>query len=139
MLETFVLPRSPLAAAAAEGRELDLEALARTVEARAAECDLLLVEGVGGLLVPLTPRRTVRDLLRRLDVEVVIAALPGLGTINHTALTVEAAREPGCACSGWCWSTPRATRTRSWWRRTPPGSPRSAAPRCWASCPTSAT
>ncbi|MGO8687124.1 MAG: adenosylmethionine--8-amino-7-oxononanoate transaminase [Candidatus Dormibacteria bacterium] len=100
VLETFVLPRSPLAAAAAEGRELDLEALARTVEARAAECDLLLVEGVGGLLVPLTPRRTVRDLLRRLDVEVVIAALPGLGTINHTALTVEAARGAGLRLLG---------------------------------------
>ena len=75
VLATFSLPRSPLAAAAAEGRELDVEALARSIEAAATGCELLLVEGVGGLLVPLSPRRTVRDLLRRLDAGVVVAAL----------------------------------------------------------------
>ncbi len=100
VLETFRLPRSPLAAAAAEGREVDIEALVRSVEARAGECDLLLVEGVGGLLVPLTRRRTVRDLLRRLDAELLIAAPAGLGTINHTALTVEAARGAGLRLLG---------------------------------------
>jgi len=100
VLATFELARSPLAAAAAEGRELDVEALARSTEAAAAGCDLLLVEGVGGLLVPLTRRQTVRDLLRRLDAEVVIAALAGLGTIGHTALTVEAARDAGLRLLG---------------------------------------
>jgi adenosylmethionine-8-amino-7-oxononanoate aminotransferase len=100
VLETFTLARSPLAAAAAEGREVDVEALAHAAEELAAGCDLLLVEGVGGLLVPLTRRHTVRDLLRRLDAELVIAALPGLGTINHTALTVEAARGAGLRLLG---------------------------------------
>ena len=100
VLATFALPRSPLAAAAAEGRELDVEALARSIEAAAAGCDLLLVEGVGGLLVPLAARHTVRDLLRRLDADVVIAALAGLGTINHTALTVEAALGAGLRVIG---------------------------------------
>ena len=100
VLATFALPRSPLAAAAAEGRELDVEALARSIEAAAAGCDLLLVEGVGGLLVPLAARHTVRDLLRRLDADVVIAALAGLGTINHTALTVEAALGSGLRLIG---------------------------------------
>ena len=100
VLATFALPRSPLAAAAAEGRELDVEALARSIEAAAAGCDLLLVEGGGGLLVPLAARHTVRDLLRRLDADVVIAALAGLGTINHTALTVEAALGSGLRLIG---------------------------------------
>jgi adenosylmethionine-8-amino-7-oxononanoate aminotransferase len=100
VLATFALPRSPLAAAAAEGRKLDVEALARSIEAAAAGCDLLLVEGVGGLLVPLSPRRTVRDLLRRLDAGVVVAAPAGLGTINHTALTVEAALGAGLRVIG---------------------------------------
>jgi adenosylmethionine-8-amino-7-oxononanoate aminotransferase len=100
VLATFALPRSPLAAAAAEGRQLDVEALARSIEAAAAGCDLLLVEGVGGLLVPLAARHTVRDLLRRLDADVVIAALAGLGTINHTALTVEAALDAGLRLIG---------------------------------------
>jgi adenosylmethionine-8-amino-7-oxononanoate aminotransferase len=100
VLETFALPRSPLAAARAAGRAIDLDALAGSLEELAAGCDLLLVEGVGGLLVPLTRRQTVRDLLRRLDAEVVIAAAAGLGTINHTALTVEAARGAGLRLLG---------------------------------------
>jgi adenosylmethionine-8-amino-7-oxononanoate aminotransferase len=100
VLATFTQPRSPLAAAAAEGQELDVETLARSIEAMAAGCDLLLVEGVGGLLVPLSARQTVRDLLRRLDAGVVIAALAGLGTINHTALTVEAALGAGLRVIG---------------------------------------
>ena len=100
VLATFTLPRSPLAAAAAEGQELDVETLARSIEAMAAGCDLLLVEGVGGLLVPLTPRQTVRDLFRRLDAGVLVAALAGLGTINHTALTVEAALGAGLRVIG---------------------------------------
>ena len=100
VLETFGLPRSPLAAAGAEGRELDVEALARRVEAAAADCDLLLVEGIGGLLVPLTRRHTVRELLRRLDAEVLIAAPTGLGTVNHSALTVLAARGAGLRLLG---------------------------------------
>jgi dethiobiotin synthetase len=55
-----------------------------------------VVEGVGGLLVPLTPDGyTVRDLARALGLPVLIAARPGLGTISHTLLTLEAARAGG--------------------------------------------
>ena len=101
VLATFELPRSPLAAAAAEGRELDVEALARSTEARrgrAATCSWSRA-WVG--CWSRSPRgSTVRDLLRRLDAEVVIAALAGLGTINHTALTVEAARGAGLRLLG---------------------------------------
>jgi dethiobiotin synthetase len=50
---------------------------------------------VGGLLVPLTPGYLVRDLAVELGLPVVVAAAPGLGTINHTLLTVEAARAAG--------------------------------------------
>jgi dethiobiotin synthetase len=57
--------------------------------------DLLVCEGVGGLLVPITPGYLVRDLAVDLALPVVIAARPGLGTINHTLLTVEAARAAG--------------------------------------------
>lgn len=51
-----------------------------------------VVEGVGGLLVPLGPGEDVRTLARELGLPVVIAARPGLGTISHTLLTIEAAR-----------------------------------------------
>jgi len=53
---------------------------------------VLIVEGVGGLLVPLTDDFTVRDLAVALALPVLIAAAPGLGTINHTLLTLESAR-----------------------------------------------
>lgn len=60
---------------------------------RAGEgCDTLVVEGVGGVLVPLTRSYSARDLARELALPVVVAAAPSLGTINHTLLTLEAIR-----------------------------------------------
>ena len=56
---------------------------------------MLIVEGVGGLLVPITDRVDVRVLARELGLPLLIAARPGLGTINHTLLTLEAARSAG--------------------------------------------
>ena len=54
-----------------------------------------MCEGVGGLLVPITPGYLVRDLALDLGLPLVVAARPGLGTINHTLLTLEAARAAG--------------------------------------------
>jgi adenosylmethionine---8-amino-7-oxononanoate aminotransferase len=101
-LLSFARPRSPLAAAAAEGRAVDVEAVVREVTGRATGngLDLLLVEGVGGVLVPLTEAVTVRDLMRRLGAPVLVAARAGLGTINHCALTVEACRTAGLEVVG---------------------------------------
>jgi dethiobiotin synthetase len=58
-------------------------------------CDLLVCEGVGGFLVPLTRDYLVRDLARDLGMPVAIVATPGLGTINHTLLTIESVRGAG--------------------------------------------
>jgi dethiobiotin synthetase len=58
-----------------------------------------VAEGIGGLLVSLTTGYTVRDLAVDLDLPVVIAARPGLGTISHTLLTIEAARAVGLSVS----------------------------------------
>ena len=71
-------------------------------EARAADesADALVCEGVGGLLVPITPGYLVRDLAVDLALPVVVAAVTGLGTINHTLLTVEAARGVGLRVAG---------------------------------------
>jgi dethiobiotin synthetase len=57
--------------------------------------ELVVCEGVGGLLVPITPGYLVRDLAVDLALPVVIASRPGLGTINHTLLTIESARAGG--------------------------------------------
>ncbi|HTB50879.1 MAG TPA: dethiobiotin synthase [Solirubrobacteraceae bacterium] len=89
----FDPPVSPHLAAALVGQSID----PATIVARACiDSDrILVVEGLGGLLVPLTEAFTVRDLAVELGLPLVIAAATGLGTINHTLLTIEAARAAG--------------------------------------------
>lgn len=91
----FGPPVSPHLAAELAGTEIDPAALVGAARAAGAGADALIVEGVGGLLVPLTPTCTIRDLARELGLPVVVAARPGLGTISHSLLTVEAARAVG--------------------------------------------
>jgi dethiobiotin synthetase len=91
----FGPPVSPHLAAELAGTAIDASELVAAARAAGAAADALIVEGVGGLLVPLTPDFTVRDLAVALGLPVVVAARPGLGTISHTLLTVEAARAAG--------------------------------------------
>jgi len=85
-------PMSPHLAAALVGEEIDPARLREGARAAADGADALVCEGVGGLLVPLAPGYLVRDFAVDLGLPLVIAASPGLGTINHTLLTIEAAR-----------------------------------------------
>jgi dethiobiotin synthetase len=89
----FGPPVSPHLAAELAGTAIEPAAL--VAAARAVRAEVLVVEGVGGLLVPFTLGYTVRDLALDLGWPVVIAARPGLGTINHSLLTIEAARAAG--------------------------------------------
>jgi dethiobiotin synthetase len=95
---------SPHLAAELSARPIDVPALRERViaaidPARRDE-ELLVVEGVGGLLVPLSDGYDVRDLARDIGLPVVIVARPGLGTINHTLLTLEAARRADLSVAG---------------------------------------
>ena len=92
----FGPPVSPHLAAELAG--VTIEPAELVAAARAYE--LVVCEGVGGLLVPITPGYLVRDLAVDLALPVVIAARRGLGTINHTLLTVEAARAAGLQVAG---------------------------------------
>lgn len=83
---------SPHLAAEIAGSAIDPERLREAAREAASGADLLVCEGVGGLLVPLTPGYMVRDLARDLGYPIVIVAPPGLGAINHALLTLEAAR-----------------------------------------------
>ena len=96
----FGPPVSPHLAANLAGTPLDPAALLAAYEQRAATTDAIVVEGIGGLLVPLTLGYAVRDFARDLALPLVIAARPGLGTINHTLLTLEAARTAGLRVAG---------------------------------------
>jgi dethiobiotin synthetase len=99
-------PASPHLAAAQAGEEIDPERLRSGAQSAAAGADVLVCEGVGGLLVPLVGRLIpamreesapylVRDLAVDLGLPVIVAATAGLGTINHTLLTLESARAAG--------------------------------------------
>jgi dethiobiotin synthetase len=88
-------PMSPHLAAELAGEEIDPELLLGAAREAAAGADALVCEGVGGLMVPLSPRYLVRDLAVDLALPLVVAASPALGTINHTLLSVEAARSAG--------------------------------------------
>lgn len=86
---------SPHLAAALAGETIDPADLVGRAHAAAISDGALIVEGVGGLLVPLANQLTVRDFAVALGLPVVIAASPGLGTINHTLLSIESARAAG--------------------------------------------
>ena len=88
-------PASPHLAAELAGERIDSARLLTAARRAESEADYLVCEGVGGLLVPLAPDYLVRDFARDLGLPLVVAAPPGLGTINHTLLTLEAARSAG--------------------------------------------
>jgi dethiobiotin synthetase len=93
-------PVSPHLAAELACRAVDLDAVTALVARAAAEHDTVIVEGVGGLLVPLGDGCDVRSLARALGMPVIVVGRPSLGTINHTLLTLEAARGAGLEVAG---------------------------------------
>jgi dethiobiotin synthetase len=92
---------APSVAARLEGApEPSLEPILAAARELRASCDGILVEGSGGLLVPINDRETFADLALALELPLLIVARPGLGTLNHTALTVAVARSLGLAVAG---------------------------------------
>ena len=91
---TFGPAVSPHLAAELAGVMLDLDAFVAAARTAAESAEVLVAEGVGGLLVPFGDF-SVRDLAVALGLPVVVAARPGLGTINHSLLTIAAARAAG--------------------------------------------
>ena len=104
VLACFRFPAAPTRAMALEGRSVPFSAVAsylREQEASLpADSGVLLVEGVGGWRVPLTPDATVDALARWLAGPVVVVAANRLGVLNHTLLTVEAIERDGLVVAG---------------------------------------
>jgi dethiobiotin synthetase len=96
----FGPPVSPHLAAELAHEAIEASALLAAARAAATGADALVVEGVGGLLVPLALDYLVRDLARELELPLLVAARAGLGTINHTLLTLESARAGGLRVRG---------------------------------------
>jgi dethiobiotin synthetase len=87
-LYAFRLPAAPAQAAGAEGAHIDLQRIADHASALAAQGDILIVEGAGGLLVPYADGLTTADVAARLRLPVLVVARTALGTVNHSALTL---------------------------------------------------
>jgi dethiobiotin synthetase len=85
-------PLAPSVAAKLERKPVDLRKILRTYQQLAASYDVVLVEGAGGLLVPIRENYFVAHLAKALKLPLLIVARLGLGTINHTLLTVHQAR-----------------------------------------------
>jgi len=96
----FKAPLAPPLAARQENRSVDESAMRHGLLAWRDRSDVLLVEGVGGLLCPLTETNTVADFAAWTAFPVLVVARLGLGTINHTCLTIEAAQRRGLSIAG---------------------------------------
>ena len=96
----FEHPLAPALAAELEGVSVQIEVIQNAYACLAATNDVVLVEGAGGLLAPLLGDLTMLDLAKALDLPVLVVGRNVLGTINHTALTVMAARAAGLSVVG---------------------------------------
>jgi dethiobiotin synthetase len=91
----LALPASPQRAAEAEGVHLDVTSVARAMHLVRASSDVVLVEGAGGALVPVTSSLLMIDVAGVLGLPVLVVARDALGTVNHSLLTLEAIRSRG--------------------------------------------
>lgn len=97
----FELPVSPHLAAAKSGVSVDISLIERKLGYLKSRADIVLVEGVGGWLVPLNENDKVEDLAIRLDLPVILVVAVKLGCINHAVLTYKAILAAGLRCAGW--------------------------------------
>jgi dethiobiotin synthetase len=95
------LPASPHLAARAEGVSIEHAPIARAYARLAAAADVVIVEGAGGWLAPISAVETMADVARRLDLPVVLVVGLRLGCLNHALLTREALRARGMRFAGW--------------------------------------
>jgi dethiobiotin synthetase len=97
---SFKDPVAPLIAAQLAGVEIEWERIIANYQSLCAQCQVILVEGAGGFLVPIAPGKTIADLAQDVNLPVMIVARPNLGTVNHTLLTIEAIRKRGLEVAG---------------------------------------
>jgi dethiobiotin synthetase len=98
--QRFDLPAAPSIAAAHEGRSVDLQAVRSAYAALRERHAFLLVEGAGGVLVPIAPGYSMVDLMGELALPLLVVARAALGTVNHTQLTLEALERRGLDLAG---------------------------------------
>jgi dethiobiotin synthase len=96
----FAEPLAPRHAAQKWNKTIDLDVVVDQFKNRPDKSRFMIVEGAGGLLVPINDNCTLRELVQRLGLPVIIAAEDRIGAINHTVLTIEACRQAGISILG---------------------------------------
>ena len=97
---SFKFASSPHLAAELENKKVDVNSIKKHYKEISKKFDYVLIEGAGGLLVPLTRDYNVLDLINDLSVPVLVVARAGLGTINHTSLTINALKSKNVEIRG---------------------------------------
>jgi dethiobiotin synthetase len=90
--QRFHAPLAPPLAARQEGKQIDAALLRRGIDWWTDRSDVMIVEGAGGLLSPISETETIADVARDFGFRLIVVARLSLGTINHTLLTLEVAR-----------------------------------------------
>jgi dethiobiotin synthetase len=98
--QRYYEPLAPAIAAQRAKQPLDWESINRSISIMSKDSDVIIVEGVGGVRVPLDEKNTLIDLISALALPVIIVARAGLGTINHTLLTFDVLRQAGAKIAG---------------------------------------
>jgi dethiobiotin synthetase len=93
-------PAAPLQAARMTGQTIAVDSILENFRKLQARHDQILVEGVGGLMVPLKPDYFITDLIRDMDLPLIIVSRLTLGTLNHTLLTLKTAQSTGIEIAG---------------------------------------
>ncbi|HUW18076.1 MAG TPA: dethiobiotin synthase [Sedimentisphaerales bacterium] len=96
----YLTPAAPIVSAAHEGRPMDFESIANAYRQICESSDIVIVEGIGGVRVPLTAEFDLLDLAAEFDLPVVIVARATLGTINHTLMTIDCLRSARLKIAG---------------------------------------
>jgi len=96
----FRKPLAPAVAAELEGKKIQASMIMKAYRALVRRHDFMIIEGAGGIMVPLSLNYLYLDLAQAIGLPVVVVARPGLGTINHTLLTVAALKERGTPIAG---------------------------------------
>lgn len=96
----FENPLAPLAASEIEGKNVNISEIKKAFYKLSKKYDAVVVEGVGGLLVPIRKNYSVCELAKELGLPLIVVAKPGLGTLNHIMLTVNYARKEGLEVAG---------------------------------------
>jgi dethiobiotin synthetase len=98
--QRYAEPLAPAIAAERVNQPLDWGIIDRAIQTMCQGADLIVVEGIGGIMVPMDPKHTFLDVADWLRLPAVVVARPGLGTINHTLLTCQALRSRNVPIAG---------------------------------------